>query len=689
MVIPIVVFHGGIWNEKRYVNYKTAGVLVDDIMGFEDFVGLIVKEIRLDASISSIELSTLLDFGMNKVQNIVEIHEDKDVAWFLTLVKEQSTRHPLVAHVTSMCLEGSSSVVSSEAENYLSIVPYSMPMIDDDFQVIMDIHIARDLKEKDVFASKEILSKCFYYIAVKKNFEFKTLRSNSRSIEFRCVQDGCQWYVRASRYKASDLWMLRKFIDIHDCSMNNVQTSHRQASASLIGDCLKNEFRSSSSDSLTPKDIVNKVRKELGVNISYYKAWRAKEHIMKSLKGDACESYALIPKFLMKLEELNPGTFTAYETDIDGHFKYCYMAIGSSIEGWKHCRPNIFVDGTFLKCKYAGTLLTASTVDGNNENFPLAFSIVDSENDASWKWFFENIKNSFGEREGLVIISNRHLSIPQGIMSVCPTAEYCICIRHLLQNMKTTYKDSLIDKIFYSCAEAYTIDNFELNMKWMESIYPSIREYLSEVGFEKWARAYSRRKRYRMMTTNISESLSSVLEESREFPIASLLDSIRQLLQDWFYERSKLASSMKTVLTSWAENELRDQHNQSRNFKVDSINNEEYKVVDGDNHYVVNVISKSCSCCFWDLEEIPCAHACAVLSELNLDSYAFVSDYYFSNTFSSTYKRSIHPIGNHSDWSSVDVDGNVLPPIVKRQVGRPRKQRILSMGEERSHMKCS
>lgn len=94
----------------------------------------------------------------------------------LALVKERNTRHPLVIHVTSSCLEVSSNVVSSRAENYLPIVPSFTHVIDDgDFQVIMDIHIARDLKENDVFFSKDILSNCFNLIAVKKNFEFKTV----------------------------------------------------------------------------------------------------------------------------------------------------------------------------------------------------------------------------------------------------------------------------------------------------------------------------------------------------------------------------------------------------------------------------------------------------------------------------------------------------------------------------------
>jgi len=75
---------------------------------------------------------------------------------------------------------------------------------------------------------------------------------------------------------------------------------------------LKNDFRFSSSHTSTPSDIVYEVRKEFGVNVSYYKAWRAKEHIMKSLKGGARESHALIPKFLMKLEERNLGLFFCF-----------------------------------------------------------------------------------------------------------------------------------------------------------------------------------------------------------------------------------------------------------------------------------------------------------------------------------------------------------------------------------------
>lgn len=302
--IPIVVFHHGRWNDSDcYENYTINGVLVNECMtSFVDLVSLLLREVQLESSISFVQLSTLLNFGMSGNQTVFHIKQDKDVMWYLTLVKNESTKHPLVIHAHEE-LSG-----SRESDRMLSIVAASSSSSNNlDFQVITNIQYEADLKEKDVFGSKEILSKIFHLLAVNKNFQFKIVRSNPKSIEFQCSQNGCQWYVRASRYKSSEMWMLRKYVSDHNCSMNSIQTSHRQASSSLIADYLKDEYRLRSSDQMIPKDIMHKVRMKLGVNVSYYKAWRAKEQILNSLNGDAAESYGLIPKFFTILKEMNPG----------------------------------------------------------------------------------------------------------------------------------------------------------------------------------------------------------------------------------------------------------------------------------------------------------------------------------------------------------------------------------------------
>ena len=123
--------------------------------------------------------------------------------------------------------------------------------------------------------------------------------------------------------------------------------------------------------------------------------------------------------------------------------------------------------------------------------------------------------------------------------------------KHLSSNLKFHFKEPLLDKYFFSYAYAYTIDEFEYHtIKCIESVYSNIKEYLSDVGFEKWSRTYSRRRRYIMMTSNCAESVNSLFKDLRELPVATMLSSIRDVLQKWFYERSKVSFSMKSLLTS-------------------------------------------------------------------------------------------------------------------------------------------
>ena len=96
------------------------------------------------------------------------------------------------------------------------------------------------------------------------------------------------------------------------------------------------------------------------------------------------------------------GSYTVTEIEPDGTFRYFFLAFGASVQGFQFCRPVISVDGTFLKGKSYGTLLLATALDGDNHLFPLAFSIVDSENDKSWSWFMNHLRIVYGVRKDLV-----------------------------------------------------------------------------------------------------------------------------------------------------------------------------------------------------------------------------------------------------------------------------------------------
>lgn len=87
------------------------------------------------------------------------------------------------------------------------------------------------------------------------------------------------------------------------------------------------------------------------------------------------------------LKLANPGTIADLETekDEDGmdRFLYLFLAFGASIQGFRKVRRVLILDGTHLLGKYKDILLTVSGQDTNFLEFPLAYGVVDSENDES------------------------------------------------------------------------------------------------------------------------------------------------------------------------------------------------------------------------------------------------------------------------------------------------------------------
>ncbi|XP_059285912.1 uncharacterized protein LOC132039450 [Lycium ferocissimum] len=217
------------------------------------------------------------------------------------------------------------------------------------------------------------------------------------------------------------------------------------------------------------------------------------------------------------------------------------------------------VDGSFLKAAYRGTILTACTLDvaseytvsrflslnGSCRNIlPLAYALVNSENDASWGWFFMQLKNTFAVREGICIISNRHDSIQNATLIIYPEVPHCFCIYHLWNNVKDLFRKNKekARPIFFALAKAYTTERFERYMNELNKIDRRVQPYLFNVGYERWSRVFCRVKRTIFMTSNIAESMNSTNKFARELPVRHLLEFLTKLMTQWSYKNRKPAT---------------------------------------------------------------------------------------------------------------------------------------------------
>ncbi|KAL5581810.1 hypothetical protein UlMin_014252 [Ulmus minor] len=374
-----------------------------------------------------------------------------------------------------------------------------------------------DVEVSDVLNNKKEFQKRLHLMMIRTRYEFKVQKSSPNLVVVHCMDNNCSWRVCGMRLMNTGCWMVTKFMKEHTCTVDYKREGHRQSTSWVIGDCLKNRYIALSR-TFKPKDIVDDVRERFGVQITYNKAWRAREAAYDTLRGTPEESYTFLPSFLYVLVECNPGTTTYLALTQEGRFNYFFFALAASKEGYKLCRPIVCVDVAHLKGKYKGMMFTAVCKDDNNSIFPLAWGIGDVENDSSWLWFFTKFKQV-------------HPSIAKAIREIYPGVFHRICMQHLLQNIKNKFRGISVDMLYYRCAKAYQLCEFACLMNVLTLVRPWLGPYLQEVGYERWSRAYSEGRRYNIMMTNISECINAILVKERELPVTALAEEIKSLVQ--------------------------------------------------------------------------------------------------------------------------------------------------------------
>ncbi|KAM3305123.1 hypothetical protein P3S67_011989 [Capsicum chacoense] len=189
------------------------------------------------------------------------------------------------------------------------------------------------------------------------------------------------------------------------------------------------------------------------------------------------------------------------------------------------------VDAIFLKSKYRGVLMIAVSKDGNNNIFPLAFGIADSENNESYNSFFNQLRNAIRVREQLSILSDRHPAIANAITNIYPDCQHGICIYHTEKNLRKRYFSNVVLSLFYNATTAYKRTKFYTFMDDTEKVDKVAAEYLKEEEPKRWACLFHTNRRYNMLTTNNVESMNAILRKARQQSILRLIDYILNKLQ--------------------------------------------------------------------------------------------------------------------------------------------------------------
>ncbi|KAM3235137.1 hypothetical protein P3L10_015173 [Capsicum annuum] len=394
------------------------------------------------------------------------------------------------------------------------------------------------------------------------------------------------------------------------------------------------------------------------------------------------------------VELLNPGSsYSIMVNQIDGSFVYYFLAFGAFIRGYAHMRKVIAVDGTHLYEKYGGVLLSAVTQDTKNHIFPIAFCVIDKENDASWTFFFQNLKSIVEDEPDLYVISDRHISIANAFSRVYSRAHHGLCMRHLAENLCVNQYCREHLYLFYAAAKAYSFDEFIENFEELKYNCPEAAHVLENVlGFEKWSRAHFLGNRYDVMNINIAESLNSILMDEREYPVSYIFNSITKKFDKKFRERYAYVDGKENIFVPCAEKILRDNKSASDSLYVTNPNGvlDQYTVFGNGVTAKVNLLERSCSFQKFDLVKMSCEHTMAALRAKYGDgvgygnsNYKYSSPIYKAVNYLIAYSVVINVVSPEAEWNVPQelLDTKISPPPYDPKLGRKKVKCTKGVGE--------
>lgn len=535
--------------------------------------------------------------------------------------------------------------------------------------------------------------------AIAQHFELRIIKSDLIRYFAKCAAEGCPWRIRAVKLPNAPTFTIRSLEGIHTCG-RNAQNGHHQASVDWIVSFIEERLRDNIN--YKPKDILHDIHKQYGITIPYKQAWRAKERGLAAIYGSSEEGYCLLPSYCEQIRKTNPGSIAeVFTVGADNRFQRLFVSFYASIYGFLNgCLPIVGLGTIQLKSKYLGTLLSATSFDADGGLFPLAFGVVDVENDESWMWFLSELHKALEMNSEnilqLTFLSNGQKGIVDAVRRKFPNSCHAFCMRFLSESIGREFKNSRLVHLLWKAAYATTSIVFKQKMAEIEEVSPEAAKWMQQFPPSQWALVYFEGTRYGHLSSNLEEFNRWILE-ARELPIIQVIEQIQSKLMTEFEDRRIKSSSWFSVLAPSAEKRMIEAVDRASTYQVLRSDEVEFEVISADRSDIVNIGIHYCSCRDWQLHGIPCSHVVAALISCRKDIYAFTEKCFTVASYRETYAEEIHPIPGRLEWrrgdvASMDDDPQLVrPPKFRRPPGRPENKRICveDLNREKHTVHCS
>ncbi|KAL8485722.1 hypothetical protein ACS0TY_027852 [Phlomoides rotata] len=249
----------------------------------------------------------------------------------------------------------------------------------------------------------------------------------------------CGWKLNLLKMINEETFQLRVCDDEHTCAPTYEVSNLK---SSWLSEKFLKKFTSDPNRRVSGfrQDVID----ELEVDVTKDQAYRARRLALKKLEGCPDAQFAKLWDYADQIKRTNPGStvIVGTEDNEDGEKKFSrfYMCLQAGKSGFRDgCRPIIGVDGCHLKGPHKGILLTVVGVDANNNLYPIAWAVVNTESRETWGWFLICMKYDLGLCRGFeyTFMYEKQKGLIQAFDEQFTNSDHRFCVRHLHSNFKT------------------------------------------------------------------------------------------------------------------------------------------------------------------------------------------------------------------------------------------------------------
>ncbi|KAK9048569.1 hypothetical protein SSX86_032465 [Deinandra increscens subsp. villosa] len=314
--------------------------------------------------------------------------------------------------------------------------------------------------------------------------------------------------------------------------------------------------------------------------------------------------------------------------------------------------------------------------DSNDQMYPVAWAVVEGENNDSWGWFMNELYKCLDVTEGgkgWTLISDQQKGLLNGVAQYWGNAEHRNCARHIYANWHKKYKGDDLKSVFWKAVRAYSEADYKLAIEDMKKISTDAVTDFIKQNPKCFCRCYLvTDSKADVVVNNMAETFNGFIIQSRSKHIINMLEDIRVAIMTRLVNKEREMVNKNFIVCPRVQKKLDKEKAKAYKCNISPSTKVLFQVKELD-EVCVDIEKKTCTCRKWNLTGIPCFHACAVYGFLQLPVEEYVDHYYSKEMYLKAYENYIPPLPSEKYWPQVDLP--LDPPPIKIGPGRPKKNR--------------